>query len=230
VTFGEQAALAAANASLRQHAEASAVAEERNRLARDLHDAVTQTLFSASLIADVLPAIMEQDPDQGRERLAELRELTRGALAEMRTLLLELRPTSLTESSLRELLRQLCDAMIGRSRLPVELVIDGEGELPPEVQVAFYRIAQEALNNVVKHAAASKVVVRLHYEPKVVTLTVQDDGRGFAVDSVSPNSLGLGIMQERVQRTGMRLRIESEVGSGTTVRCVWARPGRVPAA
>ncbi|MDT8307273.1 MAG: PAS domain-containing protein [Anaerolineae bacterium] len=226
VTFGEQAALAAANAALRQHAEASAVAEERNRLARDLHDAVSQTLFSASLIAEVLPAIMARDPEQGKERLAELRELTRGALAEMRTLLLELRPTALTESGLDELLRQLCDAIIGRSRLPVELSVGGDGELPPEVQVAFYRIAQESLNNVVKHAAASQVVVRLQYEPDAVALTVTDDGRGFATDAVAPNSLGVGIMRERAEKTGMQLAIESEVGAGTRVRCVWARPAR----
>lgn len=230
VTFGEQAALAVANAELRHHAEASAVAEERNRLARDLHDAVTQTLFSASLIAEVLPALMERNPEQGSQRLAELRELTRGALAEMRTLLLELRPAALTESSLPELLRQLCDAIVGRSRLPVELQIEGEAELPPDVQVAFYRIAQEALNNIVKHAAASNVTVQLSHRAGTVTLAVGDDGRGFTMDAIAANSLGVGIMRERAEKMGMGLHIESEPGAGTTVTCVWSATAQAPAA
>jgi PAS domain S-box-containing protein len=223
-TFGDQAALAAANAALREHAEAKAVAEERNRLARDLHDAVTQTLFSASLIAEVLPAILERDAEQGRQRLAELRELTRGALAEMRTLLLELRPAALTESSLPDLLRQLCDAIVGRSRLPVAPQVEGEDELPPEVQVAFYRIAQEALNNIVKHAGATRVDVSLRYEPSAVTLVVADDGRGFDLSALPVHSLGMGIMRERAEKMAMRLQVDSQPGAGTTVTCRWPYP------
>ncbi len=130
--IADQLAVAVENARLYEQAEQAAAAAERNRLARDLHDAVTQTLFSASLIADVLPRIWERDHDQGRERLAELRELTQGALAEMRTLLLELRPATLTESSLAELLHQLTRAIGSRSRLPIELVVVGERPLPPE--------------------------------------------------------------------------------------------------
>ena len=151
-----QLSVAVENAYLFEKAEDVAIAAERNRLARDLHDAVTQTLFSASLIAEVLPRIWERDPDEGARRLAELRELTRGALAEMRTLLLELRPATLTESSLAELLRQLAQAIGGRSRLPIALHIAGERALPPETQIALYRIAQEALNNVGKHAGANR--------------------------------------------------------------------------
>ena len=102
-----------------------AVAAERSRLARELHDAVTQTLFSASLIAEVLPRLWERDPAEGLRRTAELRQLTRGALAEMRTLLLELRPATLTEVELRDLLRQLCEALTGRARIPVNLQCGG---------------------------------------------------------------------------------------------------------
>src|SRR5690606_28732001 len=134
--LAQRAALAIENARLYQRAQDAAAAEERTRLARELHDAVTQTLFSASLIAEVLPRIWERDPAQGRARLEELRELARGALAEMRTLLLELRPAALTESSLCDLLRQLTEAVVGRSRLKVHLEIEGEGALPPDVQVA----------------------------------------------------------------------------------------------
>jgi len=221
VAFGEQASLAVENARLRMRAKASAASEERNRLARELHDAVTQTLFSASLIAEVVPLIWEKNPEQGRQRLEELRELTRGALAEMRTLLLELRPATLTESSLPELLRQLAEAVIGRSRLTVDLSVKGEEQLPPDVQIVFYRIAQESLNNVTKHAAANSVAISLHFEPHAVSLSVADDGRGFEMEELSPDSLGMSIMRERVEEIGATLEIDSIVGEGTTITCVW---------
>ncbi len=139
-----------------------AASKERQRLARDLHDAVSQTLFSISLMAEVLPRIYEKDPEAGRQRLEELRQLTRGALAEMRMLLLELRPAALAETSLPDLLRQLGEAVVGRARIPVDVRIDETVSPPPEVAVALYRIAQEALNNVVKHAAAGQATVTLH--------------------------------------------------------------------
>lgn len=219
MTLADQVSLAIENARLRESSEQVAVLAERNRLARELHDAVTQTLFSASLIADVLPRIWERSPETGRERLEELRELTRGALAEMRTLLLELRPATLTESSLSDLLQQLTTAVIGRSRLPVALSVEGEAErpLPPEVQIAFYRVAQEALNNVVKHAGAGQVAITLRFDPNQVTLRVEDDGQGFDPAKVGQFSLGLGIMRERAEKLSADLRIESKVGRGTAV-------------
>jgi signal transduction histidine kinase len=130
-TLVNRAALAIENARLYGKAQQVAVVEERNRLARDLHDAVTQTLFSASLIAEVLPRIWERKPDEGRRRLDELRELTRGALAEMRTLLLELRPAALIEARLSVLLRQLAESITGRARVPVTVTVDGECDPPP---------------------------------------------------------------------------------------------------
>ncbi|NCC31669.1 MAG: GAF domain-containing protein, partial [Chloroflexia bacterium] len=217
--FADQAALALQNARLRDKAEQMAVMAERNRIARELHDAVTQTLFSASLIADVLPRIWERDPVVGEAKLAELRELTRGALAEMRTLLLELRPATLTESNLDELLHQLAAAFVGRSRLQITVEVEGEAErrLPPEIQVALYRIAQEALNNVVKHANASHVVLTLTFTPGHVVLVVQDDGRGFDATTVRSHSLGLGIMRERAAKIGARLEMTSRIGGGTRI-------------
>lgn len=216
-SIADQLSVAIENAYLIEKAEDVAVAAERNRLARELHDAVTQTLFSASLIADVLPRIWDRDPGQGRLRLEELRELTRGALAEMRTLLLELRPATLTEFSLAELLRQLTQAFNGRSRLPIELIVEGERPLPPETQIALYRIAQEALNNITKHAGAGQAIIKLLFLPQAVSLTVQDDGRGFDLSGASPNSLGLGIMRERAEKIGAKLTINSQIGEGTTV-------------
>jgi len=171
------------------------VVSERNRLARELHDAVTQTLFSASLIADVLPRIWERNPELGQEKLAELKGLTRGALAEMRTLLLELRPATLTESSLGELLHQLAAAGTGRTGLKIDVQVEGERTLPPDTQVALYRIAQEALNNVAKHAEATQVSMLLHLTPECVELKVVDNGRGFDPADISVHSLGLGIGQ-----------------------------------
>ena len=220
--IGQQTGMAVENARLYEQAEETAVAAERNRLARDLHDAVTQTLFSAGLIADVLPRLWDRRPDEARRRLEELRQLTRGALAEMRTLLVELRPAALDEVPLMDLLRQLGEATTGRARVPVTLEVEGECRLPPDVKVVLYRIAQEALNNVGKHANASQVVVRLRCEEGRVELLIRDDGQGFDPSDVSPDHLGLGIMRERVLAVSAELSVESKIGHGTEIRAVWS--------
>jgi signal transduction histidine kinase len=217
-----QVAIAIQNAQLYKQAQELAVIRERQRLARDLHDAVTQTLFSASLIAEVLPRIWERDPDEGQRRLSEVRELTRGALAEMRTLLLELRPSALADAELGDLLRQLGEAITGRSRVQVDVQIEGEySQMELDVKVALYRIAQEALNNVAKHSGAGQVTVRLCCGPERVALHVADDGRGFDVDAIPPDHLGVGIMRERAEAIGAELVIDSEPGRGTKVSVVW---------
>ncbi len=220
---GQQVGVAVENARLYERAEESAAAAERSRLARDLHDAVSQTLFSASLIAEVLPRLWERNPEEGRRRLEELRQLTRGALAEMRTLLLELRPSVLREVALNDLLRQLCEAITGRARLPVQLAIEGEADLPPEVRVAFYRVAQESLNNVAKHAGATAVSVSLHSRDDATELVVSDDGRGFDPTHIPPDHLGLSIMRERAEAVGAVLALDSVPGQGTRVRLYWQR-------
>jgi signal transduction histidine kinase len=219
--LAHQATIAIVNARLYVRAKESAVAAERSRLARDLHDAVTQTLFSASLIAEVLPRLYEKSPEEGRRRSEELRQLTRGALAEMRSLLLELRPSALTDAALGSLLRQLAEATTGRARIPVLVEVDGDLRLPPEVQVALYRVAQEALNNVAKHSEASRAVVSLRASGDRVELEIADDGRGFDVERARPDSLGVGIMRERIDAIGATLRIESEPGRGTRVGVCW---------
>lgn len=224
VIFADQAALAIENARLQSQAEQAAIAAERSRLARDLHDAVTQTLFSASLIAEVLPRLWERDPEEGRRRLEELRQLTRGALAEMRTLLLELRPAALIEAEMNELFRQLIDAFTGRARIPVSLNVSGDCALPLDVKVALYRIAQEALNNITKHAGATQAAIDLECQTGEVNLTIQDNGRGFDLSTISPEHLGLGIMKERSESVGARLSISSEIDRGTQVKLVW-QPG-----
>jgi len=206
---------------LAEKAADEAVAADRTRLARDLHDAVTQTLFSASLIAEVLPDLWEIDIDEAKNSTEELRQLTRGALAEMRTLLLELRPAALTQTRLSDLIRQLCEAFIGRSRLPITLSIEGERNLPPEVQVAYYRIAQESLNNVFKYARATKVNVTLFLSPSEVRFEVCDNGIGFDTSTAKPTSLGMRIMRERAEAIGADFHLSSTPGSGTCVEVMW---------
>jgi PAS domain S-box-containing protein len=225
VSFADQAALAVENARLRDEVEKAAVTAERSRLARDLHDAVTQTLFSSSLIADVLPRIWEANPEEGRRRLDELRELTRGALAEMRTLLLELRPAALVDAELRDLLKQLGESITGRARVPVTVEVTGDCNLTEDVKVALYRIAQESLNNVAKHANATRATVSLHCQPERAELCVRDDGSGFDPAAIPPDSLGLGIMRERAETIDADLQIESEIGEGTQVEVVWRGGG-----
>ncbi len=213
-------ALNKANELLREKAAQDAVTTERTRLARDLHDAVTQTLFSATLIADVLPEIWEMNINEGKRRLEELRILTRGALAEMRTLLVELRPNALVEVPLPSLLKQLAEALTGRSRISIQTYSEGDRKLPPDIQVALYRLTQEALNNVVKHANASQAVVTLHLGDQV-RLSIADNGIGFDQTIVTGDHLGLKIMRERAEAIGASLRIESEAGEGTQITIIW---------
>jgi nitrate/nitrite-specific signal transduction histidine kinase len=224
-TLADQLAIAVENTRLYENARELAASKERQRLARDLHDAVSQTLFSVSLMAEVLPRVYERDPEQGRERLEELRQLTRGALAEMRMLLLELRPAALAETSLPDLLRQLTEAVVGRSRIPIDLRIDADHDVPAEVGVALYRIAQEALNNVAKHSAAGQAEVSLRGVQDggrdALELMVRDDGGGFDVAEAGAGRLGLCIMAERAESIDARLEIDSRRGEGTCVRVVW---------
>jgi signal transduction histidine kinase len=221
--FGDQVALAIENAQLRVQVQQAAVVAERDRLARELHDAVTQTLFSASLIAQALPRVWERNQDEGRRGLEELRRLTQGAAAEMRTLLLELRPASLTEKPLGELLRHLVAAFTGRTRVPVELSPGGECPLPPDVQIALYRIAQESLNNVAKHAQAGQAWVSLQGQVDQVVLTIRDDGCGFEPDAVLPDRLGLGIMRERAEGISAVLTVNTSLETGTAITVRWPR-------
>jgi signal transduction histidine kinase len=220
-----------ANELLQQKAAQDAVVSERTRLARELHDAVTQTLFSATLIADVLPELWEMNLAEGRRRLAELHQLTRGALAEMRALLVELRPNALIEVPLPTLLRQLTEAITGRARINVQLNVDGQCKLPADVQVALYRITQEALNNIIKHSHATQAMVTLRLG-ETVRLTVADNGSGFDRSTVTADHLGLKIMRERAEAIGAKFSVYSEPGEGAQISVIWqsesGESGRLP--
>ena len=201
----------------------TAVAAERNRLARDLHDAVTQSLFSASLMAEVLPKLWESDPEKGLAQLQDIRQLTRSALAEMRTLLLELRPTAIMDGKLSELLVHLAEAIRCRSGVSVAVSADEQRRLPGDVQVAFYRIAQEALHNVSKHSKAQTASVQLSLLPRNAMLLIHDDGRGFEYTGIGATHLGLRIMHERAEEVGATVQIESASGQGTDVLVNWSQ-------
>jgi two-component system nitrate/nitrite sensor histidine kinase NarX len=221
--FANQAAIAIKHAQLHQQAVATAAMEERQRIARDLHDAVSQTLFSANLIAESLPRLWERRPDQAREQTQAVHRLTQAAAAEMRVLLFELRPESLVNTNLRELLTQLAHSIPGRRDLEISLIIRGWNDqlLPPDVQIAFYRIAQESLNNVLKHGRSRQVRIRMHRNDKVLRLDIMDNGRGFDTTNIS-GGIGLKSMWERAGSVGAILDIKSRVGLGTRVRLTWS--------
>lgn len=199
----------------------SAATEERNRLAHDLHDAVTQTIYSASLIAEVLPQVWDRNPDEGKRNLIKLRALVRGALAEMRTMLFELRPSALESAGIESLLGQLGDALHGRTRIQVQVECEDIPDLPAPVKVAIYRIAQEAVNNIIKHASATQTCIELKKQSGGILLRVWDDGFGFNPQNTLRGGLGLQIMQERADRIGGYLEIDSHAGQGTEVSVLW---------
>jgi signal transduction histidine kinase len=200
-----------------------AAAEERTRIARDLHDAVTQTLYSAGLIAEALPRVWERDVEEGRLGLDKLRRLLHGALSEMRILLFELRPASTEIADLSTLLRHLGNALEGRTRIEIQYEFEEAIPIPQDVKVAFYRIAQEATNNIEKHAKATKVTIEMASELENVRMDISDDGSGFDSESCAEKGYGLTIMRERADEMGVAFDLNSAQGEGTKVSVSWNR-------
>jgi PAS domain S-box-containing protein len=198
-----------------------AAREERQRLAHELHDAVSQTLFSASMITQTLERNWKKDPQMVRDHLKELQVLTQGALAEMRNLLVELRPGSLERTPMPELLQQLVDGFSGRTKTSISLEIQNHNPLPSEVRFVFFRLAQESLNNIIKHARASDVQVNYTSQPDHAQLTIVDDGQGFDQTQVAPGHFGLEIMKERADKINADINISSKLGKGTSVNVNW---------
>ena len=226
--LADQAAIALKNAELYERAQEVAALEERHQLARDLHDAVSQTLWSAGILADTIPGLWDIDREEGQEALDDLSGLIRGALAEMRTLLLELRPETLTEKKLPDLIRQLAESFTNRTGVPVELNLPAdECHLPPAEHVALYRITQEALNNVMKHAAATRVTIHLTCRPDRATLQVVDNGRGFDPARIPSDHFGINIMQERASSIEADFDLQTEPGAGTHIAVTAPLPEEV---
>jgi signal transduction histidine kinase len=202
---------------LRRQAGELAGSEERAHLARELHDSVTQALFSMTLVARSIELLLERDPDAARAQLTQLRELQREALAEMRALIFELRPGNVEQDGLARALRTHSAALQGRIGLPIVVDSDIEERLPLEIEETLYRISQEALHNVVKHAAARQVRLEIRRAGEGVRLRIEDDGKGFDPGAVPDGHLGIAGMRARAAKIDASLECRSEPGRGTTI-------------
>jgi len=223
ISIADHIGLAVENVALRRRAEETAILEDRQRLARELHDSVNQSLFSASMIAETLPRLWERNPTLVQENLTDLHRLIRGALAEMRILLLELRPVSMDEAVLSDLLQHLVNGLRGRTQLAIDLKIHGQCQIPSRIKKNLFRITQEALNNIVKHARAKHVSLSLDQCSDEIKLEICDDGQGFELNQVEGGHLGVEIMHERARNIGANLEILSHPGKGTNISVTWSR-------
>jgi signal transduction histidine kinase len=220
--LAQRTALAIENARLYEQAQALAALEERNRLARDLHDSVTQSLFGASMFADTAEhQLAAGQIDQAAETISKLRDTTKGALGEMRLLIYELRPPVLENEGLPAALVSRLETVEQRAGLRTELDIEDIDRLSPDIEQQFYSIAIEALNNILKHAQAEKISVSLRKEGTQIELQVEDDGIGFDL-AAERESVGLGLigMEERAAQLGAQLNIESAPGNGACLQLI----------
>jgi PAS domain S-box-containing protein len=224
-TFANQLAIAIDNIRLNEQARLAAAANERSRIARELHDSVTQTLFTASVLAQATPRLWDRDQGIARQNMEKLNVLIRGALAEMRSLLLELRSGELQNQTLGQLLGTLAEAGRVRTRAAISISIKGDRTMPDHVTLAFYRIAQEALNNTINHAEATQINMSLLEEPDRVELRIQDDGRGFDPRDIPAGHMGVSIMLERATQIGADLQIHSRPSQATEIVVTWSNKG-----
>lgn len=216
-----EAKVVARTAEASLYAENNARLEERNRISQELHDAVSQTLFSSNLITDTVSELMKKDPQLAYKAMEEVRLLNKNALLEMRNLLLELRGKKMSNNSFARLLGEVVEAAEQTFSIQVTMQIESDTTLPDGVQLTFYRIAQECLANSAKHANASEISVYFDGIPSQAMLSVHDNGRGFLEDQVAPGSFGLQIMKERMKKIGGTLEIETSPGKGTTTTAIW---------
>jgi PAS domain S-box-containing protein len=215
----DQTAVALENARLFSEARGKAALEERQRLARELHDSVSQALYGIALGARTARKLVDQNPQLVADPLEYVLSLADAGLAEMRALIFELRPESLESEGLVAALEKQAAALRARHEIEVEVALCEEPEASLEVKEAIYRIAQEALHNTVRHARANNVTIKMVCEGgRILKLEVSDDGVGFETGGEFPGHLGLRSMRERAQRLGGTLTVESSPGAGTAVR------------
>jgi signal transduction histidine kinase len=225
-SIGGQVGVAVENARLYEQAQQVAVVEERQRLARELHDSVTQSLHGSTLLAEAGQRLAKAgDLERTRGYFARLGEISQQALKEMRLLVYELRPFALREVGLIEALQLRIDSVEKRAGIEAQLSVEGEIELPEIVEDALFRIAQEALNNALKYAKPTSVVVTIRVEGETphhhVILEVVDDGIGFDTDAVgATGGIGLIGMRERIEKLGGNLVVRSIPGEGTSVKAI----------
>ena len=205
---------------LRRQAGELASSQERAHLARELHDSVTQALFSMTLVTRSVELLIDRDTALAKAKLTSLRDLQREALAEMRALIFELRPGNIENDGLLPALRTHTAALQGRIGLPVVVTSELTERLPLEIEEVLYRIAQEALHNVVKHAAARQVELAVDRRGSDVVLRIRDDGKGFDAALVPDGHLGLAGMRARADKIGATYVVRSRPGEGTTIEVV----------
>ncbi len=220
LTLAYQVAIAIANAQLYEAAQRAAALAERERLARELHDSVSQALYGILLAVHGMQHRLDADPEWLASRLDNLRSIAATGLAEMRALIFELRPDLLVTGGLVHALGRHADLLRARYALEVDLEVPAEPDLSVETKEALYRIAQEATNNAARHAQASRITVSLACVDAGVRLEVRDDGSGFDATTPYPGHMGLHSMRERAAKIGGSWEIESRAGEGTLVRVV----------
>lgn len=208
-----------------RQAQQSATQRERERLARDLHDAVNQTLFSVSMEAETLLHQYRINPTIIEPSLQHIFQLSQAALAEMRLLFFELRVETLAKTKLNILLDHLANILTARTNACVSLNAEEIPPLEPQVHTVFYRIAQEALNNIINHAQATNVRIDLTHGGDGVKLVIEDNGTGFCLGKVPADRFGLMNMRERAEIIHANLQIESVPGHGTVIALWWGHGG-----
>jgi len=219
-SLADQTAVAIENAQLYRQAKQLAVVEERNRLARELHDSVTQALYGITLHAEAaFRQLNVRDIPQANEQLSELRSTAQEALREMRLLIFELRPSVVEMKGLIPALQARLEAVEERAGMKVEINVDESLKLSDRIQDGLYRIAQEALNNALKHAKANQIILNLSGNLSRVRMEIMDDGLGFKPDeAVEGGGLGLDGIIERADLLDGELTLDSWPGKGTTIR------------
>jgi signal transduction histidine kinase len=218
--LADVAAIAIENARMREQVKQLAIVEERQWLARELHDSVTQAMYSVTLYAEATRlALLSGKFDVAAENLQELQAMAREALFSIRLLIFDLHPPILEGQGLAEALRIRLAAVESRAGLQTEIFVDGERRLPLPVEEELYRIALEALNNVVKHAHARCVTVRVRLDESLAVLEISDDGTGYDPEQARDSGgMGLRGMDERAQRIHARLEAKTVPGEGTVLR------------
>lgn len=223
LAIANQAAVAVENAQLYRQAQKAAALEERQRLARELHDSISQALYGIALGSHAALEMVQKKPAQAEDALRFILSLAEAAVTEMRALIFELRPESLEREGLIGALERQAAAVKARYRVDLHSELGEEPVVPLEVKEALYRIAQEAMQNAGRHANASQIDLRLCEEPHSISLEVKDDGKGFDPNRTYPAHLGLQSMRERAARVNGNLTIRSAAGQGTVVRLVVGR-------
>ncbi|MFN2188059.1 MAG: GAF domain-containing sensor histidine kinase [Candidatus Promineifilaceae bacterium] len=221
VSVGEEIGIVVENARLRRQAERILVIQERNRLARELHDSVTQSLYSVTLFAEAGRRTAKAEKhDETAEYFTQIGETAQQALKEMRLLIHKLRPSILAKEGLVRALQQRLNSVEGRAGVRGHLLVEGEMKLSPPLEAALFQIAQEALNNTLKHAMATEVFVRLdNTDSEEIVLEIEDNGRGFdAETALESDGIGIVSMQERAESFDGSVTILSTPGRGSVVK------------